>query len=313
MDPLVETAIQSLMAEQHGVVNRRQVHELGGTEPFIERQLRRRYWARALPGVYVDHTGPLSVVQRQLAAVLYAEPAALALRSALVAHGARNVVAPDGVEVAVDWTRRVRCQPGVVISRLRNLDPLVQWQRTPPRLRVESAVLLEASERLRQRRESDAIAVLADVCQQRLTTAGRLVRVLKEHHRKLFGRRFLLAVLCDVATGTYSVLEHLYLTKVERPHGLPRGERQQGPKGVYRDVTYRRQKTLLELDGRLGHEWDADRWDDWARDIAAAGNGQLTLRAGYGQVLEPCRMARGIARILTARGWRGTLRPCPDC
>jgi hypothetical protein len=72
--------------------------------------------------------------------------------------------------------------------------------------------------------------------------------------------------------------------------------------------------TTVELDGRLGHEWAADRWADLDRDLANALDGELTLRAGWRQVLDPCRLAAVVGGILIARGWIGTIEPCgPEC
>jgi len=65
---------------------------------------------------------------------------------------------------------------------------------------------------------------------------------------------------------------------------------------------------------RLGHEWNADRWADLDRDIDSAVAGDLTLRVGWRQVLDPCRMAAAVARVLLARGWAGQPRGCrPGC
>jgi hypothetical protein len=66
----------------------------------------------------------------------------------------------------------------------------------------------------------------------------------------------------------------------------------------------------VALDGRLGHERAADRWSDLDRDISGVLLGDLTVRIGWGQVLEPCRLALSMGRLLTARGWDETLRPC---
>jgi hypothetical protein len=114
------------------------------------------------------------------------------------------------------------------------------------------------------------------------------------------------------------VLERRYLLHVERAHGLPKARRQQrartGSGATHRDVEYVEQALVLELDGRLGHEWALDRWDDLNRDLDAATSGRLTLRAGWGQVLQPCRLARVLALILAARGWTGTPHACgPRC
>ena len=75
--PMPIDQTQCLIDTQDGVINRRQALAAGLTDPDIRRRLRRREWARVHPGVYVDHTGPLSWRrERAWAAVLYAEPAA---------------------------------------------------------------------------------------------------------------------------------------------------------------------------------------------------------------------------------------------
>jgi hypothetical protein len=304
------------MAEQDGVVSRRQVLACGGDDNVIECRLRSRQWASVHRGVYVDHTGSPSWRQRAWAAVLYHWPAALCHVSALRMHGLEVGVASadEPIHVAVDATRRPRSRAGIQPHRIARLHERLQPNRTPPRVRLEEAVLDVAAD---TDDDAAAVAVLADACQSRRTTAGRLCRALADRPR-LRRRRFLLLLLNDVATGAYSVLEHRYLTRVERPHGLPTGRRQRvsrtGRGAAYRDVEYEGLGVVVELDGRLGHEFQADRWDDLDRDIASLVDGDLTIRAGWRQALQPCRLAAAVARLLIARGWAGSPRPCgPGC
>ena len=135
----------------------------------------------------------------------------------------------------------------------------------------------------------------------------------------------MLEVLADVAEGAESPLERRYLRDVERAHGLPRGERQvretvclvggEGLRTVVRDVRYADHAAVVELDGRLGHSAALDRWSDLSRDLEAAVMGAVSLRAGWQQVLDPCRLAVLVGRVLRARGWGGRPRPCrsEDC
>lgn len=311
-----EYTVAELLALQCGVISRRQVLAAGGRDHDIARQLRRRIWARVHDGVYVDRTGDLSWKQRAWAAVLYHWPAALDGASALVAHGVRATGSrpPSRIEVAIDRTRSVTEGDGISVTRRMDLDGQALMNLCPPRVRVEQALLTVAS------RSSDAegaVAVLADACQQRHTTPGRLVGALRQRP-VLAHRRLLLSILVDVATGTYSVLERRYLLRVERAHGLPSGSRQRrvkvGRHVHYRDVEYIRLGTTVELDGRIGHDSTADRWADLDRDVDAAVRGDLTLRIGWKQVLDPCRLAAAVARILIARGWTGRPQPCrPGC
>jgi hypothetical protein len=306
--------LDALMRSQNGVISRRQVLANGGDDNLIEKRVRRRLWRVIHPGVYVDHTGVPTAEQAQQAAVLYAWPAALGGESALHAHGALDP--PTTTTVAIDHTRRVREPPGVRVVRVRGLAEKVLWNRTPPRLRLESAALHVASERFLHRGEADAVALLSDVCQRRMTTPPRLLASV-DACSSLPGRGFLRAVLVDVAEGAFSLLEHRYLTRVERAHRLPRGSRQrsfatEGRTG-FRDVMYDDQQVVVELDGRLGHEWAADQWSDLARDLRSATEQLQTIRLGWGAVSTPCRLAVLVGQVLQARGWSGSHRPCRDC
>jgi hypothetical protein len=124
-------------------------------------------------------------------------------------------------------------------------------------------------------------------------------------------------VLSDIADGTCSVLEHEYLSKVERPHRLPRGSRQRragtSTGVVYRDVAY--DALLIELDGRLFHDTASQRDRDFERDLDAAVGGHQSLRLSWGQVhARPCSTAAKVAAVLAHRGWAGSVAACgPRC
>ena len=294
--------IDAGLVDQAGVVSRRQLLAAGHTDANIRRMIRRKELTRVHDGVYVDHTGPLTWLQRAWAGVLAVWPAALT---------AESVVSPGGpVVVAVDRCRHVTRPDGVRIVYVTNLDEQVRWNLGPPRVRFEAAVLdLAAS----APSELAAIGVLADAVQSRQTTAERLLTAL-DRRRRVRRRAFLAAVLRDVRDGTHSALEHGYLTKVERPHGLPVADRQEPGVGLYRDVTYADLDTYVELDGRLFHDNARSRDAELDRDLDAAADGRETLRLGWGQVFDrPCVTARKLAVVLRTRGWVGSFRRCPDC
>lgn len=308
-------SIEEVLRMQGGVISRRQVLDGEGDDNLIERMVRRNEWKTMHPGVYVGHTGPPTQEQLRMGAVLFAWPAALAGESALVAHGVRNVIESD-VRVAIDRSRKVVAPAGMSVMRLAGHEERVQWNRSPPRLRVDEVALEVASRRWSTNGEGDAIALLADLCQQRFSTTERLLEELARHSR-LPGRAFIGGLLSDIETGAFSLLEHRYLTRVERAHGLPAGRRQArfahpGRVG-FRDVHYPDQGVCAELDGRLGHEFAADRWADLERDLVAATEEQITVRLGWGLVATPCRLALLMARLLRARGWDGRIVECPDC
>jgi hypothetical protein len=311
-----EAEIQELLRTQEGVISRRQVLAAGSNDVEIERRLRRREWARIHPGVYVEHTGPPTWSQLAWAAVLYHWPAALAGDTALAAQRVRGYEQRTGspIEVSVDRDRRVVRRLGIVVRQHARFESLCQMQLDPPRQRLEHALLGVAS---RKRALDRSVGVLADAVQQGRTTPRRLIEALDERPR-LRHRALLRMVLVDVQSGVHSVLEHRYLVDVERAHGLPTGKRQRRTQLdgfiTFRDVDYVDHGLTVELDGRIGHTEVEDQWSDLERDVSTITAGDVTLRGGWVHVLDPCRLAVAVARVLVSLGWSGWITPCsPDC
>ena len=302
-------ALQQLLGDQDGVVSWTQLMGVGQPHD-VERMLRRRELRPVHPRVYVNHTGPLTRAQREWAAVLYAGSAALCLESAL--PGADD----DGpIHVAIDASRRVLDLPDVKVHRVVGLKERVQWNLSPPRVRYEHTVLELAH---RARTEAAVIRLLTDAVGSRRTTVARLRAALAERGRT---RRhaWVLRLLDDIEGGTCSVLEHGYLTRVERPHGLPSPSRQvprRSPEGQeYRDVEYGEFGLVVELDGRTGHAgWD-NEGRDADRDLDDLVAQRVTARVRWAQVFgRECRTAERIGTLLQQRGWRGVPQPCgPGC
>lgn len=305
-----------LLDDQHGIISRQQVLEVGLTENDLRRLIRQRHLVVVHPGVYANHTGLLTWHQRAWAAVLHAWPAALSHQSAMRAAdgpGRRRHDDDGPIHVAIDRRRALSQPDGTRVHHLADLSRKVQWNRTPPRLRVEEAALDLAAE---ARSELDAIAVLSGVVSSKLTTAGRLLEALAQRSR-IARRAFLTNVLHDVEAGTCSVLEHGYLTRVERAHGLPRGLRQapavsSGP--IRRDVLYAEFGQVVELDGQVFHTGTRNRDRDLDRDLDAAVDRLSGIRLGWGQVFDrPCRTAQRVAVLLRRRGWEGEILTCDHC
>ena len=314
------TDLDALVTAQNGVVSRAQALRSGLQPHDLRRLVRRRELAVMHPGVYVAHTGEPTWVQRAWGAVLAcASPqgiggeslgAALAGSSAMRASdGPGRSGEPHGpIEVAIPRTRRVVAPPRVVVTRTFLLDERVQWNLGPPRMRYDEAALDVA---LAASGDFAAVGAVARAVQGRHTTALRMRQALASRS-KASRRDFLDAVLRDVAGGTCSVLEHAFLSGVQRPHGLPQARRQvragTATGIVYRDAAYG--ERLLELDGRLWHDTAEQRDRDFERDLDAAVEGKDTVRLTWGQVVgRPCSTASKLSALLERDGWPPG-RPC---
>jgi hypothetical protein len=304
--------VEQLARHQSGVLSRAQLLAGGLSDETIEAGLRARRWRRLHPGVYALFTGPVPEQSRIWSALLWAgSGAVLAGTTALRGFGLERFADERVVEVLVDHTRRVRSVPGVLVRRRADLSRFVHPAKSPPSVRVEDAVLHTAAGRADV---GSGLALIADACQARLTEPGRLRTALDQFPR-LRRRAVWAAVLTDVAEGAHSYLEVSYLRRVERPHRLPRPDRQRAGtsvgRRVWRDGAYAALGVALELDGRIGHDWASDRGRDRRRDLVLAGRGALTIRIGYDDVVaRPCETAALVARVLWSRGWRGRPVAC---
>lgn len=306
--------LQPVLVSQCDVFALSQAEAAGLTRAVVRAAIHAGRWQRLHPGVYLAVTGQPTWLQRVWAAILACGPStAAASETALRLEGFE--ISEDRIFVAVDHRRQVRGPPGVVVSRRRRHSTRVHPVKQPPRDRLEHALLEVAG---RTVDDAAAIALIADAVQQRRTTPARLEMALGQPGC-LPRRRFLVAVIHDVATGAYSLLEVRYLRDVERAHGLPRGRRQArdgGPdRPYYRDVRYDDYAVVVELDGRLGHEMAFDRWADMTRDNAALAAGEASVRLGYQHVMRAaCATAALVGQVLSDRGWSGEPRPCgPGC
>lgn len=207
--------LAALLRDQDGVVARPQMLELGGSANDIDRMLRHRDLSRVHPGVFVNHTGSLTPRQREWRAVLAAAPAALADESAL------PVRAPGTIRIAVAHHRKLVLPPGVSMRRVLDLDDRVLWQRMPPRMRVEHALLDAMSSRIAIDDIAAAFTLLAQVVTARATTADRVLATLHARTR-LAGRRILEGMLTDASRGASSVLERGYCTGSNARTAFPR-------------------------------------------------------------------------------------------
>jgi very-short-patch-repair endonuclease len=299
-----------LLERQSGVIARRQALTLGLRPDVVDGLLRTGRWQPMDHGVYATFTGQPGRAAWLWAIVLRAGPGAvLSHRTAAALYG---LTADSGapVHVIVPRDRQPRAIPGVIIHRLDRAATTCHPVLLPPRTRVEETVLDLATT---AETPDDAFGWLFRATGQRLTTAERLRATLAARSKARW-RTQLAGCLNDMADGVRSNLEARYVWAVERPHGLPRAERQarvvRDGQVRYLDNLYQDQLVGVELDGRAAHPV-GERWRDYRRDNAGATDGIITLRYGWSDVTgEPCQVARQVAAVLTQRGWPGPARRC---
>jgi very-short-patch-repair endonuclease len=261
-------------------------------------------------------TGPLPPLTRIWAAILYARPSASASHDAA---GWLQELRPDlpvAVDVCVPHGRRHRgSRPGIKVHQSRHLATRRHPARLPPQTRLEETVLDLCDG---YGRDDDVIDVALRACQRRLTTAARL-RKAAAGRRRMRWRALVRDLLADVVDGVQSALERRYRDDVERPHALPRGQRNlaDGPRGRrrYRDVRYRKWRVVVELDGRAAHPEEWQESDDLRDNAVAETERTQTLRYGWRSVTSsPCLTAQQVVAVLRREGWTGSPHRCgPGC
>jgi hypothetical protein len=292
------------------VLTREQVLGHQVSSSVIARLIRSGSWQRLGNGLYLTHALEPSWDAFAWGGVLLGGSRA---RLGPEASGHRHGLIPDGphpVDVLIpadklissrDHWRFVRERPGARLGRSFG---------SPPRLGVEDAVLDLAN----LRGDAEVVSLVTTAVQRRMTTPDQLRSRLDQRSRHAH-RALLIGMLADVAEGAESPLELRYLRMVERPHGLPRGDRQNSRRGLryLRDVKYQGFGLLVELDGRDGHS-DVGRFRDMNRDNLHALLDELTLRYGWFDVSgRPCAVAYQVYRALVRSGYNQPFQRCASC
>lgn len=302
----VPSSLIRLADRQAGALTREQVqaHMSGEAVPRLVREGR---WRRAASGIYLLHTPPDPFETLAWVGVLAGgDSAMLGGRAAGFVQGICSK-APDEVTVLVPHSSNRRIEPPWRFVRRRHL-PRARGLLpvTPPEWTVLDLCDVEPEQ---------SVQWVTSAMRQRLVSPISLLAALHERARisrtPLPTRDLLEAMLAD-AQGLESPLEHVYATRVEQAHGLPRGVRQPRLAGGRRDVRY--DGLLVELDGRLGHE---DTWSifrDMTKDNAASMEGYFSHRYGWHDCWSrPCETALQVATKLRQLGWSGQPHPCRDC
>jgi very-short-patch-repair endonuclease len=306
-----------LMAAQGKAIARRQGSAANIDPQTMRNWIRSGRWQQLQRGVYAPFSGEPTRETVLWGALLRAGPGAvLSHQTAAERHGLVDEPSPL-VTITVPVSRhpaQAKIQ-GIVIHRsdaiLRTRHPAM----LPPCTRVEDTVLdlIQIAPSF-----EDGYAWICRAIGRRRTTAER-IRKAMDARKRLRWRREITLALGDAEDGALSVLEHRYIRRVERPHGLPPARRQARIRhrtgNRYLDNLYEDYRLCIELDGSAAHPAD-EQWRDKRRDTDNAVRGILTVRFGILDVGDlRCQTAAAVASVLRSRGWPGTPHPCsrPKC
>ena len=308
--------LRYLTDRQQGVVARAQLLAIGFSANEIAAQLAAKRWQMAHDGVYFTFTGVAKDAGKRWAGLLACgDGAVLSHETAAEIHGFAEASRDAGVvHVMIADSRKEVSPRGVRVHRSRLIAQERDIRDGYPVTSAPDTVLDLAA---RTRSPDVVVALITSACRSGATSVEDILK--RMGRRKRQRHRDLIKAIChDVSGGVRSVLERAYLNRVERPHGLPRGRRQAparaGESHVVRDIDYDEYATVVELDGRKGHE-GVGQHRDAARDNFASEEGKTTLRYGHAPIFgSPCDVARQVANVLQRHGWTGSLSPCgPKC
>jgi hypothetical protein len=236
------------------VLSRQQAFARGHTPAQVRHLLARGTWQRLLPGVYLTHTGRPAWRDRLQAAVLRrGEGAVVTLECALRLWGLTD--REPGVLTLGEpaQTHRRRTVPGVRVRRRRRLTRATRYG-IPVTGAAQTVIDVLG---MPGRTPEDDIALITRAVGRRAVTVAEL-RAELAHHPRHPRRLGLAEVLEAAAEGLGSAAEVRYVERVERPHGLPRMERQVPLDGLVAvgdgrsrvlDLKDRKRGVGLEIDG----------------------------------------------------------------
>jgi hypothetical protein len=233
-------SLDDLVAEQAGMVARRQLNAEGRDADHVAAQVAARRWMICTPRVVCTTTGALTWEQRCWMAVLHAGPRSLL--GGLTGPGVDGLLGwhREVITVLVDDELAFEPVEGVRFFRSRRPFELLRSPRSGvPRAQLEPSLLLWAGYDAPVRA---AHGVLAASVQQRLTTPDQLLTWV-ERLRPLRRARDFRSTLATIAGGAHSGAE-LAVRRLCRTSGL---------------ILPDRQRRRLDRAGRV--RWTDCEWD----------------------------------------------------
>lgn len=281
---------------QHGVVATRQLARCGLDGGAIANRVQRGQLHPVFRGVYAVGHLALTCTGHFAAAVLACGDEATLSDYAAAAHLALRRWDEDRrpeVTVPRAGGRKIA---GIRVHR-RRLDPRDVWTREGIRVTSAARTILDLAATMAP---TELRRMVRRAQAERRVNVRQLLDVLARHggHR---GAAKLRAVIADGPTPTRSVLEDHVLDLIEHA-GIERPElnRRMTLEGqrVEPDMLWRRQRVIVECDGRRWHSGRLAQEDDAARQALLEAHGYVVLRITWEQAVH--RPQQTVARILAA-------------
>jgi very-short-patch-repair endonuclease len=291
----IERSIVELAAQQHDVVARVQLLELGISGRAIDRRIESGRLRRVHRGIYTVRHTPLGNTERWMAGVLLGgDEAALTHRAATAHWGVRRWNGAAEVTIPV---RRRHCKG--VRFHCAEIPPDEITVRDGIRVTGISRTIFDFAG-VSSRAHTEAAMAEAEV--RRLVDRVSLDQLLERYPRRA-GAKGLREILGLGAARTRSELEIAFLELIDR-HGLPRPETNVwlGDREV--DCLWREQRLIVELDGREAHLTAAAFEADRARDRANAVAGFRTVRVTWSQVAAELTLVTDLRALLVGHAPR---------
>ena len=209
-------ALARTLDQQLDVITRRQAAAAGLTKHALQHRLRLEGpWQSLLPGVYLAATGTPTLIQQEMAALLYAGQSSVITGNAAVRQHHIRGPATEFIDVLIPVSRKRRDAAFVRVHRTTYL-PTRAWRLGPLRYALPARAVADAVRDLTSLR--DVRAMVADAVQRGHCNVADLSTELKAGPNR--GSALFREALTDVADGIRSAAEG-DLKDLLRRSGLP--------------------------------------------------------------------------------------------
>jgi very-short-patch-repair endonuclease/predicted transcriptional regulator of viral defense system len=274
-----ETSVWALVRRQHGVIDHRQLVDLGYSRRAIEHRLRLGRLHCLFRGVYAVGRFEISTLGRLMAAVLACGDGAFVSHDSAAALCRIRSKHPQVIHVSVPWPRNP-CHPGIRVHRRRTFDPrhLTVHQGIP--VTTPTVTLVDLATQLGR----DSLEAAINEADKQHLIDPEALRAALAAFPALPGAARLRATLdARTFTLTDSELERRFLP-IARRAGLPRPQTQVPLNGFRVDFFWPELGLVVETDGLRYHRTPAQQANDRLRDQVHTAAGLTPVRFTRAQV-----------------------------